>query len=160
MMRSPIRAEERSTMRKRRCGGVPLVMAAFLLAATGCKQSTPEKSQASAAAVPEKILIGATLPLTGIEARIGGFYKEGYDLAFEEWNKQGGLEVGGKKRKLNLLLLDDTSAQATAASLADRLINSDKVDVLLGTYATNLVEAQCVVAEQNEIPYVNGGGAA
>ena len=107
-----------------------------------------------------EIKIGATLPLTGAESRIGGFYKEGYELAFEEWNKKGGLDVGGKKMKLNLQLLDDTSTQATAASLADRLINSEKVNFLLGTYATNLVEAQSVVAEQNEIPYVNGGGAA
>src|SRR3954452_8249115 len=107
-----------------------------------------------------EIKIGATLPLTGAESRIGGFYKEGYDLAFEEWNKKGGLNLGGKKMKLNLMLLDDTSTQATAASLADRLINSEKVSFLLGTYATNLVEAQSVVAEQNEIPYVNGGGAA
>src|SRR5262249_15692194 len=45
-------------------------------------------------------------------------------------------------------------------TLADRLINSDKVDFLLGTYATNLVEAQPTVAEQNKVPYVNGGGAA
>ena len=62
--------------------------------------------------------------------------------------------------QVRLTLLDDTSSQATAASLADRLINSDKVQFLLGTYATNLVEAQSVVAEQNQIPYVNGGGAA
>src|SRR5947209_14628080 len=116
------------------------------------------------AAVPARaqteIKIGATLPLTGAESRIGGFYKEGYDLAFEEWNKKGGLDVGGKKMKLNLQLLDDTSTQATAASLADRLINSEKVNFLLGTYATNLVEAQSVVAEQNQMLYVNGGGAA
>src|SRR3954451_23101028 len=107
-----------------------------------------------------EIKIGATLPLTGAESRIGGFYKEGYDLAFEEGNKKGGLDVGGKKMQVRLTLLDDTSAQATAASLADRLINSDKVSFLLGTYVTNLVEAQSVVAEQNAIPYVNGGGAA
>src|SRR6266849_8569210 len=108
----------------------------------------------------DKIVIGATLPLTGSESRIGGFYKEGYELAFEETSKKGGLTVGGKKMQVELVLLDDTSTQATAASLADRLINSDKVQFLLGTYATNLVESQSVVAEQNTIPYVNGGGAA
>jgi len=127
-----------------------LVAAAFVSALVA---TTPARAQT-------EIKIGATLPLTGAESRIGGFYKEGYDLAFEEWNKKGGLDVGGKKMKLSLQLLDDTSAQATAASLADRLINSEKVNFLLGTYGTNLVEAQSVVAEQNEIPYVNGGGAA
>ena len=144
-----------------------LVLCALALGA--CKQSstTEQKQQPStggapAAAAPSgnEILIGATLPLTGAESRIGGFYKEGYELAFEEANKNGGVSVGGKKMTVRLTLLDDTSSQATAASLADRLINSDKVSFLLGTYATNLVEAQSVVAEQNQIPYVNGGGAA
>jgi branched-chain amino acid transport system substrate-binding protein len=112
------------------------------------------------AAERTRILIGATLPLTGGEARIGGYFKEGYELAFDEVNKKGGLEVGGKKLPVELKLLDDTTTQATAVSLADRLVNSDQVDFLLGTYATHLIEAQSTVAEQNRIPYVNGGGAA
>jgi len=139
---------------------------ALLLGA--CKQPTTDQKQqpaqagATSAAAPSgtEVLIGATLPLTGAESRIGGFFKEGYELAFEEANKNGGISVGGKKMQVRLTLLDDTSSQATAASLADRLINSDKVQFLLGTYATNLIEAQSVVAEQNQIPYVNGGGAA
>jgi branched-chain amino acid transport system substrate-binding protein len=107
-----------------------------------------------------EILIGGTLPLTGSEARIGGFYKEGYDLALDEINRAGGVEVGGKKLAVKLTLLDDTTNQDTAASLADKLINSDKVDFLLGTYSTALVQAQSTTADPNEVPYVNGGGAA
>jgi branched-chain amino acid transport system substrate-binding protein len=107
-----------------------------------------------------EISIGATLPLTGSESRIGGFFKEGYNLAFDEVNAAGGLDVGGKKRQVKLTLYDDTTNQATANSLADKLINSDKVDFLLGTYSTALVEAQSTIAEQNKMPYVNGGGAA
>src|SRR5712671_4167864 len=113
-----------------------------------------------AARAADAIKIGATLPLTGAEARIGGFYKEGYEYAFEQQNKKGGVKVGDKTMKVDLQLLDDTSTPATAESLADRLINSDKVNFLLGTYATNLVEAQSAAAEQNQMLYVNGGGAA
>src|SRR6266540_81342 len=109
---------------------------------------------------PTKLLIGATLPLTGAEARIGGFFKEGYDLAVEQVNQRGGVQVGQAKLPVTLTLLDDTSTQATAVSLADRLINNDKVDFLLGTYASHLVQAQSAIAEQNKIPYVNGGGGA
>ncbi len=112
------------------------------------------------AAEKTKIVIGATLPLTGAEARVGGFFKEGYELAFEEANKKGGISVGGKKLEVELILQDDTTTQATAVSLADRLVNSDKVDFLLGTYASHLVEAQSTVGEQSRVPYVNGGGAA
>src|SRR6266852_5264836 len=161
MMRGPSSPDGARSPMQRRCGRAPLALAASLLAVTACKQSTPEKSATPvAAAVPEKILVGSTLPLTGSESRICGFYKEGYDLAFEEWNKSGGVQVGQKKQPVKLTLLDDTSTQATAASLADRLINSDKVQFLLGTYASHLVEAQSVVAEQNHVPYVNGGGGA
>src|SRR5215470_2439502 len=118
------------------------------------------KPKEEAPAAKTAIAVGATLPLTGSEARIGGFFKEGYELAFAEAAKRGGLDVGGKKLPVTLNLLDDTSNQATAVSLADRLINNDKVDFLLGTYSTHLVEAQTTVAEQNKVPYVNGGGAA
>lgn len=132
-----------------------LVLAAgFAVGAGGCK---PKEAATEA---KTQITIGATLPLTGSEARIGGFFKEGYELAFEELKTKGGLTINGKKVPVSLQLLDDTSTQATAVSLADRLINSDKVDFLLGTYGTSLVEAQSTVAEQNKIPYVNGGGAA
>src|SRR5215470_18923532 len=130
------------------------VFLALILAAAACKPKGGGSVEKS------KITIGATLPLTGAEARIGGFFKEGYELAFEELGKKGGLAIGGKKVPATLDLLDDTSTQTTAVSLADKLINQDKVDFLLGTYGTSVVEAQSTVAEQNKMPYVNGGGAA
>src|SRR5467141_1467532 len=146
-----------------RTGTVALVLCALAIAA--CKkpsdqQQSGQGGSTSAAAPATGVLIGATLPLTGAESRIGGFFKEGYELAFEQATQNGGISVGGQKMPVRLTLLDDTSTQATAASLADRLINSDKVNFLLGTYATNLVEAQSAAAEQNQMLYVNGGGAA
>ena len=124
------------------------------LAVFGCRLRNGD------AAPRSEVLIGSTLPLTGTESKMGGYFKQGYDLAFEELARAGGLSVGGKKLPAKLTLLDDTSTQATAVSLADKLINSDKVDFLLGTYSTPLVQAQSTVAENNKVPYVNGGGAA
>ncbi len=135
-------------------------LAAFAVGACAATPQQPSSGNQSRAPVPDRIVIGATLPLTGAESRAGGFYKEGYDLAFELANKGGGLTIAGKKVPVDLKLLDDTTSQATAVSLADRLINQDKVDLLLGTYSTDLVQAQSTVAEQAQIPYVNGGGAA
>ena len=128
-----------------------------LLVAGACKKESAGTAKSDDKA---EIAIGATLPLTGAESRTGGFFKEGYELAFDEVNAAGGLDVGGKKRKVKLTLYDDTTNQATANSLADKLINSDKVDFFFGTYSTALVEAQSTIAEQNKMPYVNGGGAA
>ena len=135
--------------------------AASALAVTACAPSkSNESSGGGKGEVPDKIVIGSTLPLTGAESKTGGRYKQGYQLAVEEVNNAGGIDIGGKKVKVELKLLDDTSDQAKSVNLAQRLITSDKVNFFLGTYSTSLVEAQSTVAEQNEIPYVNGGGAA
>ncbi len=136
-------------------------LVALLVLFSACAATpTQGTGPGQAARLPDKIVIGATLPLTGAEARQGLFYKEGYELAFDLVNKDGGLKIGNKTIPVTLQLLDDTTKQDIAVSLADRLINGDKVDFLLGTYSTALVEAQSTVAEQNAIPYVNGGGAA
>ncbi len=137
---------------------VPVLLA---LAAAACAPSQSQPSGSGGAAkTPDKIVIGSTLPLTGTESKTGGRYKQGYELAVELVNKEGGVDVGGKKIPVELKLLDDTSDQAKAVNLAQRLITQDNVNFFLGTYSTALVEAQSTVADQNKIPYVNGGGAA
>jgi branched-chain amino acid transport system substrate-binding protein len=139
------------------------LIALVALAALGvvaCAPGQSAKNDNGAAKVPDKIVIGATLPLTGAESKSGGRYKQGYELAIELANKAGGVEIAGKKVPVELRLLDDTTDQAKAVNLAQRLITQDKVDFFLGTYSTALVEAQSTVAEQNKMPYVNGGGAA
>ena len=133
---------------------------ALSLAATACAPAEKNKGGESSGKIPDSITVGATLPLTGAESKAGGRYKQGYDLAFELANSAGGIDVGDKKVKVELKLLDDTSDQAKAVNLAQRLITQDKVDFMLGTYSTALVEAQSTVPEQNKIPYVNGGGAS
>jgi len=130
------------------------------LAVAACAPSQRSSSGGSSSGVPDTITVGATLPLTGTESKVGGRYKQGYELAFDLANRAGGIDVNGKKVKVQLKLLDDTTDQAKAVNLAQRLIAQDKVDFMLGTYSTPLVEAQSTVAEQYQIPYVNGGGAS
>jgi branched-chain amino acid transport system substrate-binding protein len=130
------------------------------LVAVGCAPKQRSSQSAGTTTVPSTITIGATLPLTGTESKAGGFYKQGYDLAFDLANQAGGIDVSGKKVKVQLKLLDDTTDQANAVNLAQRLISQDKVNFMLGTYTTPLVQAQSTVAEQAQIPYVNGGGAS
>lgn len=147
-------------MRETSAFGRLLWVVATVLLISACAPGEEAADQTETTEIPDEIVIGATLPLTGEEASAGGYFKEGYELAFEQVTDAGGLQVGDKKVEVTLKLLDDTSDQATAVNLAERLITRDGVDFLLGTYSTSLVEAQSTVAEQNEIPYVNGGGAA
>ena len=111
-------------------------------------------------ATQDEVLIGATLPLTGAEAKTGVAFKEGYDLAIESANRAGGVLVSGRRIAVRLELLDDHSSPADAVSLAEKLIDERKVKFLLGTYSSSLVTAQSAVPELAHVPYVNGGGAA
>lgn len=143
-----------------RIGRLPALILLATLGAAACAPSQSSKQSAGSETIPDKIVIGSTLPLTGTESQAGGKQRQGYELAVDLANRAGGVDIGGKKVPVELKLLDDTTDQAKAVNLAQRLITQDKVNFFLGTYSAPLVEAQTTVAEQNQIPYVNGGGAA
>ncbi len=143
-----------------RVGRLSALALLVVLGVAACAPNQGTKASTASNAIPDKIVIGSTLPLTGTESKAGGKQRQGYELAIDLANRAGGVDIGGKKVPVELKLLDDTTDQAKAVNLAQRLITQDKVNFFLGTYSTPLVEAQSTVAEQSQIPYVNGGGAA
>ncbi len=137
-------------MRWVRSGGVALAVPALLLALVTGGQP---------AAVPE-ISIGSVLPLSGAFGSSGNYFKQGYSMAIDDVNNAGGLQVGAQKYHINLTILDDGSDFTRSRSLVEKLVTDQHVNFLLGGYDTSLVEAQEVVPDQYQIPYVEGGGAA
>ncbi|HEX3549696.1 MAG TPA: amino acid ABC transporter substrate-binding protein [Candidatus Elarobacter sp.] len=111
---------------------------------------------------PSEVVIGAVLPLTGEESRVGTYFKAAYELATKEINDAGGLQLRayGRKIPVKLIIYDDKTDPSTSRNLYERLAVNDKVDAMLGGYSTDLVQAQTVVPNQYKIPYVGGGGAA
>ena len=114
----------------------------------------------SARADDSEIRIGAVLPVTGKESKIGGAYKAATELAVKEVNDAGGLDVHGKKMKIDLRLLDDTSDAAKSAQLVEQLMVQQKVHAVIGGYGSQLVQAQSVVPERYGIPFISGGAGA
>jgi branched-chain amino acid transport system substrate-binding protein len=127
-----------------------LVHAAFLLILL----TIPARAQDT------EIRIGAVLPLTGKESKIGGAYKTATELAIKEINDAGGVDVHGRKMKIDLRLLDDTSDAAKSAQLVEQLIVQQKVHAVIGGYGSQLVQAQSVVPERYGIPFISGGAGA
>ena len=118
--------------------------------------------RARAAAPPEdtEIRLGAVLPVTGKESKIGGAFKQATEFAVKEVNDAGGLTVGKRKLKIDLKLLDDTSDASKSAQLVEQLIAQQKVHAVIGGYGSQLVQAQSVVPERYGIPFVSGGAGA
>jgi len=114
----------------------------------------------SVLAADDEIRVGAVLPLTGKESKIGGAYKVATEYAVKEVNDAGGVDVHGKKMKINLVLLDDTSDAAKSAQLVEQLIVQQKVHAVIGGYGSQLVQAESVVPERYGVPYISGGAGA
>jgi branched-chain amino acid transport system substrate-binding protein len=133
--------------------------------AAPAEQAAPTAAETGgemAPAGPEEIVIGAALPLTGEESKIGNYFQAAYQLAVDEINAAGGVSLSeyGTQVPIRLDIKDDQSDKAQTVSLVERLITRDEVDLLLGGYSTTLVQAQAPVADKYQMPYINGGGAA
>jgi branched-chain amino acid transport system substrate-binding protein len=102
------------------------------------------------------IKIGASLPLSGPLAGFGSFVKWGYQHAVDQANAAGGITVDGKKKKVQLVLLDDKTDPNTVANNTTRLITRDKVDAMLGSCTPALVNAGALVADRQKVPLVTG----
>jgi branched-chain amino acid transport system substrate-binding protein len=122
-----------------------------LVALTGCGP----RGTAQAGPAPDSIKIGAVIPITGRYASLGEQVKNGYELAFDDINKAGGVNVQqyGKKIPLELKLLDDESdATKTVQRLETHY--SDGVLAYLGGAGSDLHAAAASIAEKNKVPYV------
>jgi branched-chain amino acid transport system substrate-binding protein len=106
------------------------------------------------------VRIGSVLPVTGKESKVGSAYKQATELAVKEANDAGGITVAGKKVKVELTLLDDTSDAAKSAQLCEQLVTQAKVHALIGGYGSQLVQAQSVVPERYGTPFITGGAGA
>jgi branched-chain amino acid transport system substrate-binding protein len=89
----------------------------------------------SAAKAAEPIRVGMTMALTGGVAPIGKQVLAGLQIWRDDVNAKGGV-LG---RPVQLVFYDDQSNPANVPALYTKLIDVDKVDLLIGPYATNMV---------------------
>jgi branched-chain amino acid transport system substrate-binding protein len=108
----------------------------------------------------EEILLGASVQLTGSTANTGRYYRDGYEFAIDKINSAGGVKVGNASRRLALKLYDNQSDVNLSVRQYVQLISADKVNFLLGPFASNFALADSAVSEKYEIPMVQGGGAS
>lgn len=114
----------------------------------------------TAAAWAQPVTFGASVQLTGPVANTGRYYKDAYEFAVERINAAGGVKIGSEHRKIALKVLDNQSDVNLSVRQYVQLLAQDKVNFLLGPFASNFVLADSSVAEKNRVPMVQGGGAS
>ena len=103
----------------------------------------------------EPIKIGSVLSVTGPAAFLGDPELKTLQLYVDDINKKGGV-IG---RPLQLVHYDDGSDANKANSFAKRLIEDDKVDILVGGTTTGSTMSMVPLAEKSGTPFVSLAGA-
>jgi len=103
--------------------------------------------------LPDTIKVGVVVPLTGRYAAGGDQVRNGYVLAAEDINAAGGVDIGGQKVPLELIILDDESDPTKTVQHMETLY-SDGVVTYLGGFGSDLHAAAAAIAEKNQVPYL------
>jgi branched-chain amino acid transport system substrate-binding protein len=118
-----------------------LTTAAALLAGA-CESKTGGDGQTNA---DGPIVVGSTLSLSGAFAATGIIHKLAGEQFVARLNARGGL-LG---RQVEWIVRDDESDQAKVTGLYEQLITQDKVDLIIGPYATPNILSAMAVAERH-----------
>jgi branched-chain amino acid transport system substrate-binding protein len=104
------------------------------------------------AAAEDVVRFGAPLPLTGPLAPEGIKQQQGYDLWAEQANKSGGISVGGKKYKVEIVYADYQSNTPRAVQSSEQMITQDNVNFLFGPFGSGAAKAASTVSEKYKVP--------
>lgn len=140
--------------------------AAMLLAATGCgaaeSSSTGNSTAAGevqqsgtaddtqAAGGDGEFILGSPQPLTGVNAQAAQATLNGIQLAVDEVNANGG--IAGQQ--IRLISYDDQGLPEEAVKIANKMIEVDKVDGVIGPLLSTCQMAQGALINEAGIPTV------
>jgi branched-chain amino acid transport system substrate-binding protein len=122
---------------------VVLCTLALLAAFTGC---APKE---------QVIKIGFSIPLTGDNPMVGEGSKNTGEIIKERINAAGGLEVGGKKYKLEFVYLDNELKAESAVSTVTRLIEQDQVLAVVGPQGSGRAIPAGEVCNDSKTPMIS-----
>ncbi|MGY3621489.1 amino acid ABC transporter substrate-binding protein [Bradyrhizobium sp. USDA 10063] len=107
---------------------------------------------ASNASAEDVIRFGAPLPITGPLAPEAIKQQQGYDLWAEEANKAGGISVGGKKYKVEIVYVDYQSNTPRAVQATEQMITQGNVNFMFGAFGSGAAKAASTVSEKYKVP--------
>jgi len=106
---------------------------------------------AGPALAQEEIKIGAIVTLSGAGAAWGQAMLYAAELAADDVNAKGGLEVGGRKHPVKVVAYDDKYQAGEAVTAANRLIFEDKVQYIIGPVGSAAALAVSPIVNKNKV---------
>ena len=119
-----------------------LLVAAFFASACGASDK-------------DTIKIGVNAEITGDKPKVGEQIKYATEMYVKEINDAGGIDVGGKNYKLELVIEDNNATAEGAAGVANKLISQDNVLAIVGPDPSNTAVPAGEVANNLETPMIS-----
>jgi branched-chain amino acid transport system substrate-binding protein len=101
------------------------------------------------------IKIGGIGELTGDIPAVGASFKNAAEMAVKEVNDAGGLDVGGKKYQIQLIIEDNAGKADQSASAAQKLITQDNVVAIIGPNASRYAIPASEIAESSKVVLIS-----
>lgn len=101
------------------------------------------------------IKIGINAPLTGDIPKVGEGTKYAAELWLEDIKAAGGIEVGGKKYDVQLVMEDNESKAESAVAANTKLITNDQVLIIIGPQASKQAVPAGEVANNLKTPMIS-----
>ncbi|MBU2547907.1 MAG: ABC transporter substrate-binding protein [Proteobacteria bacterium] len=108
----------------------------------------------------DKVKIGVLQPLTGPLTMSGTLVTNGIKMAAEEVNAKGGVNIGGKKYPIELIIYDTKCVPKDSATATERLIIRDKVDLIIGDFCSSCCFVDAPVADKHKTVVISPTCAA
>ena len=104
---------------------------------------------------PTTIKIGINAPITGDIPKVGEGTKFAAQMWLEDINAAGGLEVGGKKYKVELVIEDNEAKAESAVKANTKMITEDEVLVIVGPQSSKQAIPAGEVANKYNTPMIS-----
>ncbi|MBX3521881.1 MAG: ABC transporter substrate-binding protein [Xanthobacteraceae bacterium] len=112
-------------------------------------------ASATVVSAQEELKIGVMSALSGPGAAWGKAFYHGAQMATDDYNAEGGVEVAGKKYKIRLIPYDTKYSAAEALPAANRLIFGDGVKIIVGPFsASEAIATQDLTTKQKVLTFV------
>ena len=101
------------------------------------------------------IKVGVVAELTGDIPAVGASCKNAAEMAVQEINDAGGLDVGGKKYTIELFIEDNAGKADQSASAAQKLITQQNVVAIIGPNASRYAIPASEIAESSKVVLIS-----
>lgn len=133
-----------------------LVVLLLVCSVVGCKDNNDNNDDQK----DTTIKLGSSGPLSGSVSIYGQAVKEGVELAVEEINAAGGVNVNGTMMKLELVDFVNDEADPQKASAALTSLLEQDVDVVVGAVTSGATEGLITASLQYGVPVITPTGTA